>query len=84
MPGSERAVSGKVLLSWPGRWRTLRHLRANSGGGVSGGLVTAVAVVAYTLELCGRATGGSRPRRREPVPSVGDGQPAPSAHDATT
>jgi cellulose synthase/poly-beta-1,6-N-acetylglucosamine synthase-like glycosyltransferase len=54
---NQLAVMPGVLLSWSDRWRTLRSLHQNAGAGAAGGLVTALAVAAYTLEVCGRAVG---------------------------
>ena len=60
---NQLAARPGVLLSWPDRWRTLCYLRQSAGAGAAGSLVTALAVAAYTLEVCGRAV-GHMPLRR--------------------
>jgi glycosyltransferase involved in cell wall biosynthesis len=46
--------SAGIALSWPGRLRMLRYLIAHSGGGMTGGMVAALVLLAYGLEVLGR------------------------------
>ncbi len=60
------ARSGGIALSGRDRLRMLRYLAENSGGGLPGAVVTALAVLAYTAEICGRAASRCPPGRWPP------------------
>jgi hypothetical protein len=60
---TQLAGSPGMGMSWPGRLRMLLYLVQNSGGGPAGGIVSALVLLAYGLEVCGRAASRWRPAR---------------------
>jgi glycosyltransferase involved in cell wall biosynthesis len=60
---AQLALSRGIILSWPGRLRMLRYLRESSGSGMMSALVSALAVLAYCLEMSGRVASRWLPGR---------------------
>jgi glycosyltransferase involved in cell wall biosynthesis len=65
-----------IALSWPGRLRMVRYLAEESGGGICGSIVFALALFAYALEICGRAASRWRPVQRPAKDARAPRQPA--------
>jgi hypothetical protein len=60
---AQLVMSPGIVLSWSGRLRTLRYIVENSGGGMTRWAVSALVIVAYALEVCGRVVGRLWPGR---------------------